>query len=166
MVLALALIPALAIATPPQTVHRNVVNMAPVESSSIARAVSESTSAAGAVAGGGEASAGASVGDVTVQGDSAPRQAPGVALMAPTSTMDCIRGFGLGGSNKQGSIVLGPTWKDSDCVAMQQFELLAGMGLRMADPAARTYCARPRFWRPFGSQQACYDMMFRNLSGG
>ena len=80
----------------------------------------------------------------------------------PMATMDCIRGFGLGGSNVNGSLIIGPQWKDGDCMALAQFTQLSELGL--AEPAARAYCVRPRFARPFGGEEPCFTTMRDHLA--
>ena len=82
-------------------------------------------------------------------------------MSPPQATMECMRGLGVGGSNSSGSLILGPQWKDGDCMAMAQFEALSGMGL--AVPAARAYCARPRFARAFGGREVCESEIARSL---
>ena len=144
-----------------------------------AGAVAAAGAAAGAVAGaeaaggdatsvanGGQASGGnggsaSGVGEVNVRGDDYDRPAPAVGLVPPVSTMDCIRGFGVGGSNVNGSLVIGPTWKDGDCMALKQFEQLSGLGL--AYPAAVAYCDRPRFAAPFGGEPDCVQAMSEQI---
>lgn len=136
---------------------------------------SESTSVAAAAGGhavagdssasvgdvGASASSGdASVGDISVMHRQV-RQAPGIAMSHPQATMDCIRGFGIGGSNSNGALILGPQFKDGDCMALMQFNQLAELDLPL--PAAKAYCARKRFWTPFGSLDACEAAIAQSL---
>jgi len=85
--------------------------------------------------------------------NSYPEQAPDITLIPPLSTAPCIRGFGFGLSASEGAVVLGPTWKDGDCMAINSFSLLSELGLHSA--AATVYCARGRFSKPFGSVEDC-----------
>lgn len=139
----------------------------------VTRAVSssESTSVAGAVAGGGDASAIGRGGSASSEGasstvtvDASERTqapAPSIALVAGSGTMECIRGFGIGGSNQNGAIVFGPSWKDKDCTAVAQMETLRAMGLPVA--AANAYCSRPAWSRPFGTRAHCEAEVSRAL---
>ena len=92
----------------------------------------------------------------------ARRNAPGIAMSHPQATMDCIRGFGIGASNANGALLLGPQWKDKDCMALLQFQQLAELGLPV--PAAKAYCARKRFYAPFGYEAACVAGMVAALT--
>ncbi len=74
----------------------------------------------------------------------------------------CLRAVGVGGSTERGAVVLGPSWRDRDCVALEQFALLSELGL--SEPAAKAYCARPRLARPCGGEQPCYDTMSTHLA--
>lgn len=83
-----------------------------------------------------------------IEGDNIPHQAPAIAMTHPMATMECIRGFGIGGSWTKGAVILGPQWKDGDCTAYQRFQSLADMGL--AEPAAAAYCGRVMHAADFG----------------
>ena len=117
-------------------------------------AISDSSAAGGsAIAEGGSQSVSVS--------QNRQRNAPGIAMGHPQATMDCMRGFGAGGSNQNGSLLIGPQWKDGDCMAAAQFETLAGLDLPI--PAANAYCARKRFHAPFGGVEACEAAIAQSL---
>ncbi len=131
-------------------------------SHSASKSVSGSLSASQAVSG--DVNAGdVTTGDVNLQGGDTivdtdvPRQAPSIGLVVPPSTMDCSKGFGWGGSNKTGSMLLGWSWLQRDCMAMKNFELLRSMGLYK--PAAEAYCARKLFRKPFADKDDCVEKM-------
>lgn len=141
--------------------HGNVPVSADSSANAAAGAVSGSTSAAQSDASAFGGTANAAGGSAVAEGaetnigisEEHEAPAPAIAVIPPVSTMDCIRGFGVGGSNQNGALVLGPTWRDRDCVAAKQFETLAT--LKMPIPAAKAYCSRPRHVEPFGTQEEC-----------
>ena len=90
-----------------------------------------------------------------------PRQAPGVALVVPNSTTECVVGFGGGGSNRTGSILGGFGYISKDCKAAKLFETFAGLGLHEA--AARVFCARKAHYKPFGGVSECEAMIHQSL---
>ena len=94
-----------------------------------------------------------SVGDISIGGDTTPRQAPGVVAIPPQTTAECMVGIGFAGSNRTGAVALSPSWMQKDCWAMKQFELLASLGLHQA--AGQSYCSRKINWYSFESRQKC-----------
>lgn len=103
---------------------------------------------------------GGSVGDVSVN-TRGRRQAPGVALAVPQSTMECAKGVGFGGSNTSGSVLVGWSWLQRDCWALHQFYQLASLGL--SEPAANAYCSRRMHWQPFESEANCRSLVALSL---
>ena len=142
----------------------NVNGFVSADSSSSAESGSVSDSASEAIsdssATGGSAIAEGGTQSVSVS-QNRQRSAPGIAMGHPQATMSCIRGFGFGGSNENGAVLVGPQWKDGDCVAASQFETLAGLDLPI--PAAKAYCARKRFAAPFGTVEACEAAIAQSL---
>ena len=102
-----------------------------------------------------EASGGTASNEGITYNNEQVRQAPSIGLVTPQSTMECSKGFGWGGSNKTGSIVMGISWLQKDCVASHEFVRLAELGL--TTPAAKVYCARKLFNSPFDTEQQCID---------
>jgi hypothetical protein len=133
------------------------------ESSSVSRSSSSSStsSSSNSSASTGDSVSSSNVGDVNVSHNTRVDPAPDVNVVPPSATMECIRGFGFGGSNQNGAIVFGPQWKDGDCMANHQFEQLIGLGLY--EQAATAYCARNRFAAPFGTKEICRDTVVKAL---
>ena len=75
--------------------------------------------------------------------------------------MECIRAIGFGGSNQNGAVVLGPSWRDRDCEAERTLARLADLNLY--GPAATAYCARPRHAAPFGGREICETQVAQAL---
>ena len=141
-------------------------------SASLAGAASHSQSSAqggqaNAVAKGGEAQGGVATSDISGgvslnNSTDIPRQAPSVGLVVPQSDlMGCTKGFGLGGSEERGSVVMGWSWLQKDCYAMRQFELFAALGLN--DAAGKAFCSRKSHWTPFESKDNCEAMIVQSL---
>ena len=112
-------------------------------------------------AGGTSSAEGASVGDISIGGDSNPRQAPGAVAIPPQTTAECMVGIGFAGSNKTGAVALSPSWMQKDCWAMKQFELLASLGLHQA--ASKSYCSRKINWFSFESKEKCEALITQSL---
>jgi len=109
----------------------------------------------------GGAAQGGSVGDISMGGDSNPRQAPGAVAIPPQTTAECMVGIGFAGSNKTGAVALSPSWMQKDCWAMKQFELLASLGLHQA--ASKSYCSRKINWFSFESKEKCEALITQSL---
>ena len=102
-----------------------------------------------------------SVGDISIGGDTTPRQAPGVVAIPPQTTAECMVGIGFAGSNRTGAVALSPSWMQKDCWAMKQFELLASLGLHQA--ASKSYCSRKINWFSFESKEKCEALITQSL---
>ena len=122
-------------------------------SSAIAKGGTATVGNTNAEGGMGGAAQGGSVGDISMGGDSNPRQAPGAVAIPPQTTAECMVGIGFAGSNRTGAVALSPSWMQKDCWAMKQFELLASLGLHQA--AGQSYCSRKINWYSFESRQKC-----------
>lgn len=89
------------------------------------------------------------------------RQVGAIAMTHPQATMQCIRGFGIGGANSNFSMLIGPQWKDGECMALMQFNQLVEMDLPF--PAAKVYCSLKRFAKPFPSVDSCEAAIVQSL---
>ena len=170
----------------PQPPNSSASAGAVANSGSYAKSQSQSASVAGAAANvtgvsalakGGEASAmggnataealGGEGGSSDISGgvhvsDRAVRQAPAVfGMVGDGNGVDCMVGWGGGGSNKTGGITLGATVMQKECYSLLMFDRLAGMGLN--DPAAKAFCKPKGHWWPFESRENCEASIVQTL---
>ena len=101
----------------------------------------------------GPAESSSEIGDINIKGDSNPRQAPSVGLVAPPSTAPLMKCLGIGGSEERGSTVIGHCWLQRDLYAEHRADRHALAGRYEA--ATQALCDKRLYRRDFKDRADC-----------
>ena len=89
------------------------------------------------------------------------RQAPGIALVAPTSTAPLLKCLGFGGSNETGSAIIGHCWLQRDLYAEHRAQQHAEAG--RFEASAKALCSQRLYRQDFNDKADCRASVVQSL---